>query len=52
MKYKDEDGNLMYGYSQRSLDKNTFWIKALFFIVLILLLYGVYALWHISRLLR
>jgi hypothetical protein len=25
--YKDEEGNKLYGFSQRSLDKNTMWIK-------------------------
>lgn len=42
MEYKDENGNIMYGYSQQSLDKNTFWTKCLVIVFLLLLLYIVW----------
>ena len=47
--YTDEDNNKLYGFSQQSLDKNTFWIKimviSLSFIGTIFLLFFIYILW-------
>ena len=46
LSYVDNDGNKLYGYSQKSLDNNTLWIRVMVFIfgLLGLMFFG-YLLW-------
>lgn len=51
--YKDTEGNKLFGFSQRSLDRNTFWIKVLVFVLgiplIILIIYLIFVVYQIMH---
>ena len=47
LNYKDEKGNTLFGYSQISLDKNTFYLRVLTIIIFLLLIYIIWLTWYV-----
>jgi uncharacterized membrane protein (DUF106 family) len=45
--YTDEKGNTLFGFSQSSLDKNTFWIRLLVVLMGLLLIYILWLTWYV-----
>ena len=45
--YVDEKGDTLYGYSQVSLDNNTFWTKAVVVVLSLILVYIVWITYYV-----
>jgi len=49
LKYKDEKGDILYGYSQLDLKQNTYWVKALVYIFAVWTIIALWAIYYIIK---
>ena len=45
----DKEGNELFGYSQTSLDKNTFWTRIVVLILGLILIYGIWLTGYVIK---
>ena len=47
LKYKDEKGDILYGYSQLDLKQNTYWVKALVYIFTVWTIIAIWLIYYV-----